>query len=134
MKRLYALKIVLPVFVVALMVMSCASQECQVDYKTVDVATFDAGIKDADILILDVRTPQEYASGHIPGSVNIDYFDSEIEAKLQQLDADTPVFIYCKSGNRSGKASAILKKLCFKKVQDLQGGITAWAQAQMPME
>ena len=75
----------------------------------------------ADAILLDVRTPEEYREGHIPGSQNI---------PLQVIDtvtfdSDTPIFIYCRSGARSRQASARLQAAGYRRVTDL-GGILAY--------
>lgn len=78
-----------------------------------------------DALLLDVRTPQEYQKGHIPGSVNLpllllDNADEIIE------NEHTPIFVYCQSGNRSLQAVARLSALGYSNVKNI-GGITAWS-------
>ena len=80
-----------------------------------------------DAQILDVRTPEEFAAGHIEGAENRNYYDDDFEEQLKKLDKNKTVLVYCKSGGRSGKASAQLQALEFHKVYDLEGGYTAWA-------
>ena len=82
-------------------------------------------------LLIDVRTPQEYAEGHIAGSVNIPV--QVLEGALSQLPMDVPIVVYCRSGNRSGQAAQILAKNKFTSVYDL-GAISAWTQAGYPLE
>jgi len=76
--------------------------------------------------IIDVRTPQEFNSNSITGAVNINIYDSNFDAKIQELDKDRPVFLYCRSGSRSNKASNKLAEMGFTEVYDLKGGITSW--------
>ncbi len=76
--------------------------------------------------IIDVRTPQEFNSNKISGAVNINIYDSNFDAKIQELDKDRPVFLYCRSGSRSNKASNKLAEMGFTEVYDLKGGITSW--------
>lgn len=78
------------------------------------------------VVILDVRTPAEYAAGHLPHAVNIDFLATGFEAQVNQLDKDKQYLVYCKSGNRSTKAAAVMETKGFKKIYNLAGGITAW--------
>ncbi len=80
---------------------------------------------DEEIVLLDVRTPEEYAEGHIPESHLIPLQTLEKEAPLQLADKDVPIFVYCRSGNRSLEAAKILVELGYTQVYDL-GGIIDW--------
>lgn len=77
---------------------------------------------DSTAQVLDVRTPQEYAKGHIQGAVNINYLDHDFQEKLKQLDFNKPVFVYCAAGARSGKSCKIMETLGFTIIYDLKGG------------
>lgn len=79
-----------------------------------------------DTTIIDVRTPDEYASGHIKGAVNIDYLDDAFETQLAKLDPAKPYLLYCRSGHRSGEAKSVMMEKGFKQVSDIKGGILAW--------
>ena len=75
-------------------------------------------------VLLDVRERDEYAAGHIPGSVNLPL--SELHSAEDRFpDMDTPLFVYCLSGARSGKAIAALKEMGYTKLTNL-GSIRAW--------
>lgn len=78
------------------------------------------------ILLIDVRTPEEFASGHIENSINIDYTADNFKDLIGELDTNQEVYVYCKVGGRSGRSAKILKDMGFKKVYDLKGGIIAW--------
>ncbi|MCX7920450.1 MAG: rhodanese-like domain-containing protein [Clostridia bacterium] len=78
-----------------------------------------------DIILLDVRTKEEYAEGHIPRSMLIPVDRLKAEAYGKLLDKDTPIFVYCRSGRRSVTASEILVGLGYKNVYNL-GGIIDW--------
>lgn len=81
--------------------------------------------------LIDVRTEAEYKSGFIDGATNIDFYSKTFANDLRtQLDVKRPVFVYCKSGGRSGKTAQQLLTMGFKEVYDLQGGYTAWMRAQ----
>lgn len=81
-----------------------------------------------DALLIDVRTPQEYEQGHLDKALNIDYHGDDFDQKMAALDKSKPVFLYCKSGGRSGKTFHKLKKMGFKDVYDMKGGYTAWSE------
>ena len=74
----------------------------------------------ADFVILDVRTPDEFAEGHINGAVNLDVQSRDFEKELRKLDREKSYLVYCRTGNRSGKARAILMKHGFVDV--INGG------------
>ena len=84
--------------------------------------------------LLDVRTPEEYAQGHLAKSQNIDVKDPVFVQKLATLDKDKPVFVYCLAGSRSAKAAQLLIDNGFKEVYDMQGGFLKWSSAKMPFE
>lgn len=77
--------------------------------------------------LIDVRTPAEVAAGAIPGAVNIDFYSDQFETKMEALDPNRPVMVYCKSGGRSGKTANMLKGKGFIEVYDLKGGYSAWS-------
>jgi rhodanese-related sulfurtransferase len=84
--------------------------------------------------IVDVRTPEEFAQGHLKGAVNIDFYSPTFEKDLAQLKKDQPVMVYCRSGGRSGKAATKMGEMGFSKVVDLSGGILGWQSAGEPVE
>lgn len=81
---------------------------------------------DSGIITLDIRTPEEFNEERIAGSVNIDFYASNFEDKLNELDKTKPYLIYCRSGHRSGIAHERMKELGFLQVYDLIGGINEW--------
>jgi len=88
----------------------------------------------ADLVVLDIRTPEEFAAGHLADAVNIDYYDDDFEDQLQQLDLEVPYVMYCNSGNRSSNALPVMDTLGFAEVYELDGGIQAWYSAGLPIE
>ncbi len=82
-------------------------------------------------LLVDVRTPDEFATGHINGAVNIP-LDS-LETRLSEVPRTEPVVLYCRSGNRSAKAAQILANAGYTRIYDL-GGINAWTEQGFPIE
>ena len=105
---------------------SSVEQISETNYKVVSQTEFKTLIKAGNGQLLDVRTPGEFNAGHIKNADNIDFTGSDFREKVATLDREKPVLIYCHSGNRSGKASLILKELGFKEVYDLQGGYSNW--------
>lgn len=79
-----------------------------------------------DFVILDVRTPEEYADGHIAESILLDFYADGFEAELDKLDKSKTYLVYCRSGNRSGKSVKMMKDLNFMEVYDVDGGIVRW--------
>lgn len=88
---------------------------------------FEMGIKKPNVQVLDVRTPEEYQSGHLAHAVLADWNnDSDFKTKANNLDKTKPVYVYCLSGGRSSSASSWLLKNGFTHVYNLNGGIKAW--------
>ncbi len=83
--------------------------------------------------LIDVRTPGEYAGGHLAKSQLVTLGSSDFQQKLAALDKNQPVFVYCAVGGRSRNASQTLLSMGFKQVYDLQGGIHAWVGARLPV-
>ncbi|TXB62910.1 rhodanese-like domain-containing protein [Phaeodactylibacter luteus] len=80
-----------------------------------------------EVQLLDVRTPEEYGAGHIEGATLINFFDADfVERTAAAFDKEKPLMLYCRSGNRSAKATAKLKAAGFKEIIDLKGGYNAW--------
>ncbi len=112
-------------FVTSQRTTSAAKKISPTDYQTKFAAS------SAPYLLIDVRTPDEFATGHIHNAVNIP-LDS-IEARLNEIPRTEPVVVYCHSGNRSGKASQILASAGYTQIYDL-GGINAWTDQGFPIE
>ena len=88
----------------------------------------------ADLVILDIRTPEEFSAGHLAGAINIDYYAADFEAQLSGLDLGVPYVMYCNSGNRSSNALPLMDSIGFEEVYELDGGIQAWYSAGNPIE
>ena len=88
----------------------------------------------ADLVLLDIRTPEEFAAGHLAGAINIDYYANDFEDRLSDLNRDVPYVMYCNSGNRSANALPVMDSLGFQEVYELDGGIVAWFEANLPLE
>lgn len=92
-------------------------------------AEFAAALKRSGTTVLDVRTPQEFAEGHLPGAVNLDVSSPDFASQIATLDPTQPYAVYCRSGNRSGVALAAMAEQGFTAAYHLQGGIGAWQEA-----
>lgn len=98
--------------------------------EVLNVENFKNKIKKGGLMILDVRTPQEYADGHIKNAINIDWNNpEEFQLKAAQLRKTKPLYLYCHSGVRSQKAYDWLKLNGFVNVVGLDGGMEAWKKA-----
>jgi len=83
--------------------------------------------------LLDVRTPDEYAAGHLESAVLTDYYAPDFKDKLNKLDKTAKYLIYCRTGKRSAAALKIMQELGFSDARDIAGGITAWTAAGYPV-
>lgn len=92
---------------------------------------YNTAFIDADHILIDVRTPEEFASGHINGAVNIPL--DQISSRVSELPQDKPIVLYCRSGNRSNQAADILENAGLTGIYDL-GGVIAWTAAGYPLE
>ncbi len=92
----------------------------------ISVLDFEAKTKNQKVQLIDVRTPTEFASGHLKNAKNIIYGADTFSEEMAKLDKTKAVYIYCAAGGRSGKAIPILQKLGFEQIFDLEGGINAW--------
>jgi len=106
----------------------------QQGYENADVNGFATRIASPDVVVLDVRTAEEFDEGHLQDALNIDVKqEGFVEKAKSALPADKTIAVYCRSGRRSANAAAMLSKEGFKVV-NLEGGITAWKEAGMPLE
>lgn len=87
----------------------------------------------ADFAIIDVRTPDEFAEGHIEGAVLVNFRDDDFRDKVGELDRDKTHLIYCRSGARSAGARDVMAELGFREVYNMLGGILGWEAAGHPV-
>jgi rhodanese-related sulfurtransferase len=95
--------------------------------RDVDVQTVQALLGREDVLMIDVREQYEYDEGHIPGITLIPM--SELPDRLDEIPADVPVILACRSGNRSNQMALYLEQQGFDNIHNMLGGILAWEQA-----
>jgi rhodanese-related sulfurtransferase len=110
-----------------LLLTSCAAKA---GYKDISVQELQTAAE-TNRIVLDVREPSEYAEGHLAGSTLLPL--GQVAAQAGQLDKDAPVYVICRSGNRSVTASQTLVKLGFRDVRNVKGGILAWQTAGYPV-
>ena len=84
-------------------------------------------------VILDIRTPEEYAEGHIEGAVNMDYYHPGFQVELNKLDKTKVYLMYCRTGNRSGQAFEFMKEQHFTEVYHMEDGIVSWRKEGLPV-
>ncbi len=113
--------------VCSLFFLNCHSQQTD-NVKKESVAGFKKALE-KEIQLVDVRTPSEFSEGYISYAENINVMASDFEQKIQKLDKEKPVYIYCRSGQRSNKAAQKMKELGFEEIYDLEGGILAWEKS-----
>ncbi len=115
---------------ITVLLLSCKTQAGG-DLKPSD---FGTQIQKSDVKLVDVRTPSEFSEGHIKGAINVDYNGADFATAMAQFGKEEKIYLYCKSGVRSGKALEQLQKLGFKNLYSLHGGIEAWKGENLPIE
>jgi len=86
-----------------------------------------------DFIIIDVRTPEEYAGGYIEDAINLDYYSETFGDELDKLDKNKMYLIYCRSGRRSAGALDMMAELGFREVYNMVGGIVQWEAERLPI-
>nr|NJM04427.1 rhodanese-like domain-containing protein [Desulfobacula sp.] len=119
---------------VAGLVIGCSAAVEDQGYQDIDAIQAAGLIKQEPVLILDVRTPEEYREGHIKGSVLIPVQELDREYTKISNHLQTPVLVYCRSGNRSVTASKILVSKGFRCLYHMKGGIKDWIRHGLPLE
>ena len=87
---------------------------------------------DENFIIIDVRTPEEYAGGHIEKAINLDYYSETFADELDQLDKEKTYLIYSQTDQRSGEALDMMAELGFREVYNMLGGIEWWEELKLP--
>lgn len=133
MRKLFAIVIILGLLAAACGGTVTVSQQITTVTPADAHQTIQADLGNADFVLLDIRTPEEYAAGKIAGAENIDFYAPDFRDNLNRLDKNSHYVIYCHTGNRSGQALQIMRELGFTQVEDIGGGIAAWAQQGYPI-
>ena len=116
---------------VAITLSACGSEASSVT--NLSVTQFAEEIKQPSIQILDVRTPAEFAEGHLANSLNIDFESGNFAEEIKKLDKSKSYAVYCRSGRRSAMAAEEMSHLGFKFVSNMVGGILEWSAAGLPI-
>ncbi|WP_310992707.1 rhodanese-like domain-containing protein [Aequorivita marina] len=121
---------VLIIFSMLLFFASCKNKEESKEIDQIEVLApqkFHDATAGNQVQLLDVRTNKEFEEGHLESAVNIDVLEDDFAEKAKTLDKSQPVYLYCRSGNRSQKAAATLKDMGFEKIYDMEGGYLLWS-------
>lgn len=86
-----------------------------------------------DLVILDIRTPGEFATGHIKGAINMDYRSGTFAREIGKLDRSKTYFVYCRTGRRTAGAIDIMTGLGFSRIVQVAGDIEGWKAAGLPL-
>lgn len=109
-----------------------ADPNAPAEIRDVSVTDAQAAVSKAYSQFVDVRTVEEYASGHAARAINIPL--DTLAAKADTLEKNEPVYLICQTGSRSRKAADVLKAAGFKTIYNVTGGTAAWKEASLPME
>lgn len=118
--------------ILAMVLFLWAAQACTQSrsVETLSVIQFAEKMENEPGIIIDVRTPEEYAQGHLANALLMNIYDTDFEERIKQLDPKKTYYVYCRSGGRSMQAAKLMEKLGFERVYNLAGGIVAWHAAQ----
>ena len=126
--------ILLTCFFISISGFSCKETIVQNQVSVVTPKQANKVLQDKTIQIIDVRTPQEFAEGHIKNAKNIDFMaSSSFTTNINTLDKEKPILVYCRSGKRSNESVKTLLKVGFTKIYDLEGGILNWKTKSLPI-
>lgn len=130
MKNIFAISFI------ALIGMSCNMSNGQqsdqkVAVQNIKVSETEAIINKDNVIVLDVRTPDEFKHGHLENAVNIDFYGDNFKDEVAKLDKSKAYVVYCHSGRRSANAGDIMTGLGYTNVYNVLGGIVAWGDAKM---
>lgn len=118
----------------ALLLSACGGDTAMVELVSPGEAHILLAEPPAGLVVLDVRTPEEFAESRLSGAININVEGQGFEDAVSDLDEDAPVLVYCRTGRRSANAITIMQDLGFTELYDLDDGIAGWAHAGLPTE
>ena len=117
------------IFILLLSIFLCS---CSEQFKYISVEEFN-GFSDDEFELLDVRTFEEFQSGHISRANNIDFFSEDFIDKIKEFDTSLNLILYCRTDNRSSKSAKILLDNDYKNIFVLKGGIEEWISQGNPV-
>lgn len=120
--------LMMPVVLLALVTAACGQTA-----KNVDVTQAKAMIDKGKVVVVDVRTPSEWNSGHLKGALHIDISSADFDKKIAQLAKDKPVVVYCAVGGRSARAASAMAGKGITTVYNMSGGIQDWTAKGYPV-
>ena len=129
-------KLVGLVLVLLLLAAACSSGSDTATIELVSPAEAAQVIDDdpAGLVVLDIRTPEEFNDVRLASAINVDFYDADFADQLDGLDKNDPYVMYCRSGNRSSDAVKTMKDLGFVEVYEIDGGIVNWYDSGFPVE
>ncbi|WP_230471205.1 rhodanese-like domain-containing protein [Hymenobacter jejuensis] len=101
------------------------------NYQNLTPAQFAEGLREPGAVLLDVRRPDEFAAGHLPGALNLDVTAPDFAQRVAALDKTQPTYVYCRSGARSANAAGQIGSAGFAHVRNLLGGVLDWPEPQV---
>jgi len=139
LKNLMILVLSVSLIIGAVLAGGCAGKEIETPTQIIEDITpqeaftlIQQNQDNPDFVIIDVRTPEEFADEHIENAINIDYRSETFRDELNTLDKNKTYLIYCRSGGRSGNALDIMAELNFREVYNMSGGINQWKAEGLP--
>ena len=113
---------------------SSGSDTATIELVSPEQAADVMGQDPAGLVVLDIRTPEEFAEVRIPDAINVDFYAPDFAGQLDVLDKSNPYVMYCRTGNRSSEAVETMKELGFEEVYEIDGGIVNWYDSGYPVE
>lgn len=120
-------------FILCTTLLGCRETVAQDRAKVVSPKEMLKSIDSGYVQLIDIRTPAEFQEGHLKNAKNIDFLSSTFKKDISGLDKEKPVYIYCRSGNRSGKSVKDFLNAGFTEIYDLQVGIVGWKSEGLPV-
>lgn len=123
------MKSLLLLFFIAIASLQIGCSNKREEIQVVSTEVYKEVIKDTSLALVDVRTKKEFEEGSLPGAVNIDFLDeANFYNAFEKYDREEPIYLFCRSGNRSLKAAQKLKDMGFKEIYDMEGGYLQWTK------
>ena len=126
------IKIIIPLVVLLLSTFMILEAQTKIEVSSKVVSTMLQ--KDSKLMVLDVRTAEEFSEGHIKGALNIDIRKDDAFSKIDKLDHKVKYIVYCRTNHRSGMAVDHMMKSGFKTVYQMMDGFPGWAANKLPVQ